>query len=275
MCARVFWETAEEGGGVRGAGCRGGAPSPSPPPAGLSSCRLGLRPLAAAQERNVLTRESGAPASAAINTANIWRETKSLPARYWEKQAGSARPPPPRSPAGLSSSGRSSHTAPPGSPLWPPLGPQARPPPPRCAAVRPAGRGGAKQADARRASRSPAPAPGGPGEGSNCLNQIRTRCPGDFFPTRPKYLWFEKVRRTFFFPAPLGFPEQCCYFLGFLRSGESEGGQQNAHLLIVTRPARQGLGFFPWVIFPPKDPGVYKHLYTFLGQDESGQDTFG
>lgn len=89
------------------------------------------------------------------------------------------------------------------------------------------------------------------------MNRIRTRCPRDLFPTRTKYLWFEKVERTFFFlRSPLGVPAQCCYFLGCSRSCESEGRPAeglpfHGH---STNPAWR-LGFLCLGFLPSRGPG--------------------
>lgn len=94
------------------------------------------------------------------------------------------------------------------------------------------------------------------------MNQIRARCPEDLFPTRTKYLWFEKVQRIFFLlPSPLGFSVQCCYILGFLRSNACVARQQSAGILIVTPPTVSSPGG-PSSRAPTQMIHICKDLYT-------------
>lgn len=187
---------AEEGGvGVRDSEPRGGTDaslslSPSaPPPRASSSCISAQTPGCCAR-RKLSNEAVGSPASAAINTAHIWREYGVSPRPDTENNRLSLRihPHPHTSPLSRDS-----------------IQPPHHSPTPRFPFTAPKPSGGWRQA--LSLSLSPAPAPGLPEEGSNCLSQIGTRCPRDLFPTRPKYLWFEKVKRTSFSPAPWDF--QC------------------------------------------------------------------
>lgn len=199
------------------------APPPAPPREPL---QLRPAPPRTPGHRRALSKPSNEavgspPAAAAVNTANIWRGSGSA---RGSPDAEDNRPAPRIHPH-------------PGHPLLTPHLPARgqrphRSPPPDFHSQSKPGWWGLTPGRPR----SPAPAPGLPEKGSNCRGQIGTRCPRDLFPTRPKYLWFEKVKRMCVCVCspppshhhPLGFPVHCCYFRRFWRRSESGVGEEGA-----------------------------------------------
>lgn len=85
LCARVFWEDCRGGrrggGEARGGGGGGGAPPLLPPPPRLSQLQAGAETPGRSAGKKLINEGAGSPASAAINTANIWREEESAARR--------------------------------------------------------------------------------------------------------------------------------------------------------------------------------------------------
>lgn len=104
LCARVFWEDCRGGrrGGVRDREAGGGERAAS------SSCRLRAETPGCSARKQLINEGAGSPASAAINTVNIWREGPCLQAARHSTTGcpcGAVRPHPPLSRAPRPSAG--------------------------------------------------------------------------------------------------------------------------------------------------------------------------
>lgn len=189
MCSCILGglQRRKAGWGVEGRGGRGGGEGllPRPCPQRASpSCNLELRPPGHSAGRNLLMKELVSCFSSYKHSGEHLERVSLQAAQNAENNRLPPRiPPPARSPppAGLRLPRTFTHQLhSPGAAGW--------------------GRGGLTPGNLHRGPQPPLPHRV-PEEGSDSLNPIRTPCPRDLFPTRTKYLWFEKVK-VFFSPAP-------------------------------------------------------------------------